>query len=84
MFRGASITGITPYFALWNGVCGGGELDLFARITGIVHFGPICSAFPGIIEVQGIGLLDSAVGGNMLARGELVEPLIIGSDEPPV
>ncbi len=31
-----------------------------------------------------IGLLDSAVGGNMLARGELVEPLIIGSDEPPV
>lgn len=31
-----------------------------------------------------IGVLDSLVGGNMLVRGELVEPLIIGAEEPPV
>lgn len=31
-----------------------------------------------------IGVLDSQTGGNMLARGELVETLVIGIDEPPV
>lgn len=31
-----------------------------------------------------IGVLDSLVGGNMLARNELVEPLVIGAEEPPV
>lgn len=31
-----------------------------------------------------IGVLDSLTGGNMLARGELVEPLVVGANEPPV
>lgn len=31
-----------------------------------------------------IGVLDSLMGGNMLVRGELVEPLIVGAEEPPV
>lgn len=31
-----------------------------------------------------LGVLDSLSGGNMLARGELVEPLVIGVNEPPV
>lgn len=31
-----------------------------------------------------VGVLDSLVGGNMLARGELVEQLVIGEKEPPV
>lgn len=31
-----------------------------------------------------VGVLDSLVGGNMLARGELVEQLVIGEREPPV
>lgn len=31
-----------------------------------------------------IGIMDSLTGGNMLARGELVEPLVIGAKEPPV
>ena len=31
-----------------------------------------------------IGAMDSLTGGNMLARGELVEPLVIGPGEPPV
>lgn len=31
-----------------------------------------------------IGVMDSVVGGNMLARNELVEPLVIGAKEPPV
>lgn len=31
-----------------------------------------------------VGVLDSLVGGNMLARGELVEQLVIGENEPPV
>lgn len=31
-----------------------------------------------------VGVLDSLTGGNMLARGKLVEPLIIDKDEPPV
>lgn len=34
--------------------------------------------------VTHIGVLDSLVGGNMLARVELVEPLAIGAEEPPV
>lgn len=34
--------------------------------------------------VTHIGVLDSLVGGNMLARVELVEPLSIGAEEPPV
>lgn len=34
--------------------------------------------------VTHVGVLDSLSGGNMLARGELVEPLVIGKDEPPV
>lgn len=31
-----------------------------------------------------VGILDSLTGGNMLARGELVEPLVVGANEPPV
>lgn len=31
-----------------------------------------------------IGVMDSLAGGNMLARGELIEPLVIGAQEPPV
>lgn len=31
-----------------------------------------------------IGVMDSPVGGNMLARGELIEPLVVGAGEPPV
>jgi len=31
-----------------------------------------------------IGIMDSLVGGNMLARGELTENLTIGASEPPV
>lgn len=31
-----------------------------------------------------VGIMDSIVGGNMLARGELIEPLVIGKGEPPV
>lgn len=31
-----------------------------------------------------IGIMDSQAGGNMLARGELIEPLTIGAKEPPV
>lgn len=34
--------------------------------------------------VTHIGVMDSAVGGNMLARGELTESLVIGANEPPV
>lgn len=34
--------------------------------------------------IQYVGILDSLTGGNMLCRGELVEPLVIGPDEPPV
>lgn len=34
--------------------------------------------------VTHIGIMDSLVGGNMLARGELSESLIIGANEPPV
>jgi hypothetical protein len=44
--------------------------------------------FPPPVEAAGtithIGVLDSLTAGNMLARGELVEPLVIGADEPPV
>lgn len=31
-----------------------------------------------------IGITDSATGGNMLVRSELIEPLVIGAQEPPV
>ena len=31
-----------------------------------------------------LGVVDSLVGGNMLARSELIEPLVIGANEPPV
>lgn len=31
-----------------------------------------------------VGVLDSISGGNMLARGELTEPLVIGKEQPPV
>ncbi len=45
-------------------------------------------AFPAPASAAGtithIGVLDSLTGGNMLARGELVEPLVIGAEEPPV
>lgn len=34
--------------------------------------------------VTHIGIMDSLVGGNMLARGELTESLVIGANEPPV
>lgn len=34
--------------------------------------------------VTHIGVLDSLTGGNMLARSELVESLVIGAEEPPV
>lgn len=43
---------------------------------------PTPSAAAGTITH--IGVLDSLVGGNMLARTELVEPLVIGAEEPPV
>ncbi len=34
--------------------------------------------------VTHIGVMDAQTGGNMLARGELIEPLAIGAKEPPV
>lgn len=44
--------------------------------------------FPTPVSAAGtithIGVLDSLSGGNMLARGELVEPIVIGAEEPPV
>lgn len=44
--------------------------------------------FPTPVSAAGtithIGILDSLTAGNMLCRGELVEPLVIGADEPPV
>lgn len=43
---------------------------------------PTPSAAVGTITY--VGVLDSLSGGNMLVRGELVEPLVIGKDEPPV
>lgn len=43
---------------------------------------PVPPAAAGTITHAGV--LDSLSGGNMLARGELVEPLVIGKDEPPV
>lgn len=45
-------------------------------------------AFPSPDAAAGtvthVGVLDSPLGGNMLARGELVEPIAVGKDEPPV
>ena len=43
---------------------------------------PTPSAAVGTVTY--IGVLDSPAGGNMLARNELVEPLSIGAEEPPV
>lgn len=43
---------------------------------------PTPSAAAGTVTY--VGVLDSLSGGNMLIRGELVEPLVIGKDEPPV
>ena len=44
--------------------------------------------FPNPVAAAGtithIGIVDSLTGGNMLCRGELTEPLVIGADEPPV
>ena len=44
--------------------------------------------FPTPVSAAGtithIGVLDSLSGGNMLARGELVETRVIGAEEPPV
>lgn len=44
--------------------------------------------FPTPVAAAGtithIGILDSLTGGNMLCRGELTEPLVIGAEEPPV
>lgn len=43
---------------------------------------PVPDAAAG--TVTHIGILDSRSGGNMLARNELTEPLVIGASEPPV
>lgn len=43
---------------------------------------PTPSAAAGTISY--VGVLDSLTSGNMLARGELTEPLVIGEEEPPV
>ncbi len=43
---------------------------------------PVPAAAVGTITY--IGVMDSPAGGNMLARGELIEPLTIGANEPPV
>ncbi len=44
--------------------------------------------FPTPVSAAGtithIGIMDSLTGGNMLCRGELTEPLVIGAEEPPV
>jgi len=54
--------------------------------TGVQNMTDI--TFPTPADAAGtithIGVLDSLTGGNMLARGELVEPLVIGVEEPPV
>lgn len=50
------------------------------NITDITFQTPVAAAG----TITHIGVLDSLTGGNMLARGELVEPLVIGAEEPPV
>lgn len=54
--------------------------------TGIQNLTDITFPTPGsaVGTIAYIGVLDSLTGGNMLARGELVEPLAIEADEPPV
>lgn len=53
---------------------------------GIQNISDITFATPSAAAgtVTHIGVLDSQSGGNMLARGELSEPLVIGANEPPV
>lgn len=54
--------------------------------TGIQNLTDITFPTPAAAAgtITHIGVLDSITGGNMLARGELVEPLVIGAGEPPV
>lgn len=53
---------------------------------GILNLSDITFPTPptAVGTVTHIGVLDSLTGGNMLARNELVEPLSIGAEEPPV
>jgi len=67
------------------------ELDFSAPAdsnggVGIQNAAQITFPTPGAAAgtITHVGVLDSLSGGNMLARGELVEPLVVGKDEPPV
>ena len=53
---------------------------------GIQNLSEITFATPAdaVGTITHIGILDSQTGGNMLARGELTEPLMIGANQPPV
>lgn len=53
---------------------------------GIQNLSEITFATPSdaVGTITHIGILDSQTGGNMLARGELTEPLMIGANQPPV
>ena len=54
--------------------------------TGIQNMAEITFPTPAaaVGTITHIGVMDSQSGGNMLARGELIEPLTIGASEPPV
>ena len=54
--------------------------------VGIQNLSDITFAAPADAAgtVTHIGIMDSLVGGNMLARSELTESLVIGANEPPV
>lgn len=54
--------------------------------VGIKNLSDITFAAPAspVGTVTHIAVMDSLVGGNMLARGELTENLVIGANEPPV
>lgn len=54
--------------------------------VGIQNTAQITFPTPGAAAgtITHVGVLDSLFGGNMLVRGALVEPLVIGADEPPV
>ena len=54
--------------------------------TGVQNIAEITFPTPAAAAgtITHIGVLDSLSGGNMLARGELTEPLVIGANEPPV
>lgn len=54
--------------------------------TGIQNLTDITFPTPtaAVGTITHVGVLDSLSGGNMLSRGELVEPLVIGAGEPPV